>query len=106
GGVSAGEAQLLAFARAFLADPGLVVLDEASSRLDPATERHVEESVRRLLDGRTGVLIAHRLSSLAHVDTVAVLDHGKLVEYGRREALAADPHSRFGRLLDAAGVRR
>lgn len=106
GGVSAGEAQLLAFARAFLADPGLVVLDEASSRLDPATERHVEESVRRLLDGRTGVLVAHRLSSLAHVDKIAVLDRGKLVEYGRREDLAADPRSRFGRVLDAAGVSR
>ncbi|MGW2160690.1 ABC transporter ATP-binding protein [Nonomuraea sp. NPDC001699] len=106
GGLSAGEAQLLAFARAFLADPGLVILDEASSRLDPATERHVEDGVRRLLDGRTGVLIAHRLSSLAHVDKVAVLDGGKLVEYGRRADLAADPHSRFGRLLDAAGVSR
>ncbi|MFI7422164.1 ABC transporter ATP-binding protein [Nonomuraea sp. NPDC049684] len=106
GGLSAGEAQLLAFARAFLADPGLVILDEASSRLDPATERHVEDGVRRLLDGRTGVLIAHRLSSLAHVDKIAVLERGKLVEYGRRADLAADPASRFGRLLDAAGVSR
>ncbi|GGT27390.1 ABC transporter ATP-binding protein [Nonomuraea spiralis] len=106
GELSAGEAQLLAFARAFLADPGLVILDEASSRLDPATERHVEDGVRRLLDGRTGVLIAHRLSSLAHVDKIAVLERGKLVEYGRRTDLAADPHSRFGRLLDAAGVSR
>ncbi|MER6513491.1 ABC transporter ATP-binding protein [Nonomuraea sp. NPDC001636] len=106
GGLSAGEAQLLAFARAFLADPGLVILDEASSRLDPATERHVEDAVRRLLDGRTGVLIAHRLSSLAHVDKIAVLERGKLVEYGRRADLAADPGSRFGRLLDAAGVTR
>ncbi|MEU1727368.1 ABC transporter ATP-binding protein [Nonomuraea sp. NPDC005692] len=106
GGLSAGEAQLLAFARAFLADPGLVILDEASSRLDPATERHVEDGVRRLLDGRTGVLIAHRLSSLAHVDKIAVLERGKLVEYGRRADLAADPGSRFGRLLDAAGVSR
>ncbi|MFI6927678.1 ABC transporter ATP-binding protein [Nonomuraea spiralis] len=106
GELSAGEAQLLAFARAFLADPGLVILDEASSRLDPATERHVEDGVRRLLDGRTGVLIAHRLSSLAHVDKIAVLERGKLVEYGRRADLAADPNSRFGRLLDAAGVSR
>ncbi|MFI7695017.1 ABC transporter ATP-binding protein [Nonomuraea sp. NPDC049655] len=106
GGLSAGEAQLLAFARAFLADPGLVILDEASSRLDPATERHVEDGVRRLLDGRSGVLIAHRLSSLAHVDKIAVLERGKLVEYGRRADLAADPGSRFGRLLDAAGVSR
>ncbi|MEV0388273.1 ABC transporter ATP-binding protein [Nonomuraea sp. NPDC050643] len=105
-GVSAGEAQLIAFARAFLADPGLVVLDEASSRLDPATERRIEESVDRLLTGRTGVIIAHRLSSLAKVDKIAVLDQGKVVEYGRRADLAADPGSRFGRLLDLAGVRR
>lgn len=104
--VSAGQAQLLAFARAFLADPGLVVLDEASSRLDPATERRIEDGVARLLRGRTGVIIAHRLSSLARVDKIAVLDHGKIVEYGRRADLAADPHSRFGRLLDLAGVSR
>ncbi|MEV6038659.1 ABC transporter ATP-binding protein [Nonomuraea sp. NPDC052116] len=104
--VSAGEAQLIAFARAFLADPGLVVLDEASSRLDPATERRIERSIDRLLDGRTGVIIAHRLSSLSRVDKIAVLDHGKIVECGRRADLAADPGSRFGRLLDLAGVSR
>ncbi|MGV9379879.1 ABC transporter ATP-binding protein [Nonomuraea sp. NPDC003707] len=104
--VSAGEAQLIAFARAFLADPGLVVLDEASSRLDPATERRIERSIDRLLDGRTGVIIAHRLSSLSRVDKIAVLDHGKIVEYGRRADLAAAPGSRFGRLLDLAGVSR
>ncbi|WP_436763663.1 ABC transporter ATP-binding protein [Streptosporangium sp. V21-05] len=105
-GVSAGEAQLLAFARAFLADPGLVVLDEASSRLDPATERRVEESVDRLLTGRTGVLIAHRLSSLSRVDKIAVIDRGRVVEYGYREDLVADPRSRFARMLDVAGVVR
>jgi ATP-binding cassette, subfamily B, bacterial len=105
-GVSAGEAQLLAFARAFLTDPGLVVLDEASSRLDPATEMWIESAVDRLLDGRTGVLIAHRLSSLNRVDQIAVVDDGRIVEYGRREELAADPASRFSHLLDAAGVTR
>lgn len=105
-GVSAGEAQLLAFARAFLTDPGLVVLDEASSRLDPATEQHIEHAIGRLLDNRTAVLIAHRLSSLARVDKIAVVDDGRVVEYGARDELAADPTSRFGQLLDAAGVRR
>ncbi|MEO3870794.1 ABC transporter ATP-binding protein [Nonomuraea sp. B12E4] len=104
--VSGGEAQLIAFARAFLADPGLVVLDEPSSRLDPATERRIEHSVGRLLDGRTGVIIAHRLSSLSRVDKIAVLDQGKVIEYGRRADLAADPGSRFRRLLDLAGVGR
>ena len=106
GGVSAGEGQLIAFARAFLTDPGLVVLDEASSRLDPATEAHIEAAVDRLLAGRTAVLIAHRLSSLSRVDQIAVVDGGQVVEYGPRQGLAADPTSRFGRLLDAAGVTR
>ncbi|HVX47495.1 MAG TPA: ABC transporter ATP-binding protein [Mycobacteriales bacterium] len=101
-GTSAGEAQLLALARAFLADPGLVVLDEASSRLDPATERRVEKAVHRLLDRRTGVLIAHRLSSLSFVDHIAVVESGRIVEFGRRAELAADPASRFARLLAAA----
>jgi ABC-type multidrug transport system fused ATPase/permease subunit len=106
GGLSAGEAQLLAFARAFLTDPGLVVLDEASSRLDPATELRIEAAIGRLLSDRTGILIAHRLSSLSRVDQIAVVDDGQVVEYGRREQLAADPSSRFARLLDAAGVTR
>jgi ATP-binding cassette, subfamily B, bacterial len=102
--VSAGQAQLLAFARALLADPGLVVLDEVSSRLDPATERHIGHSTARLLTGRTGVLIAHRLESLSRVDRIAVLSDGKVVEHGRREELLADPASRFARML--AGVCR
>ncbi|QSB14113.1 ABC transporter ATP-binding protein [Natronosporangium hydrolyticum] len=106
GGVSAGEAQLIAFARAFLRDPGLVVLDEAASRLDPATEELIDHTMDRLLAGRTGVLIAHRLSSLSRVDMIAVVDGGRIVEYGPRAQLAADPQSHFGHLLDAAGVAR
>ncbi|MCT9930387.1 ABC transporter ATP-binding protein/permease [Planotetraspora sp. A-T 1434] len=105
-GVSAGEAQLLAFARALLADPGLVVLDEAASRLDPATERSIERCVDRLLTGRTGVIISHRLSSLSRVDKIAVIADGRVVEYGCREELVADPGSRFSRMLEMAGVPR
>jgi ABC-type multidrug transport system fused ATPase/permease subunit len=104
-GLSAGEAQLLAFARAFLADPDLVILDEASSRLDPATEALVEHAVDRLLSGRTAVLIAHRLSSLDRVDQIAVLHEGRIVECGPRADLAADPESRFARLLAAGRTR-
>jgi ABC-type multidrug transport system ATPase subunit len=77
GGVSAGEAQLLAFGRTFLTDPGIVVLDEASSRLDPATENVIENAIGNLLSGRTAVLIAHRLSSLRRVDKIAVVDDGR-----------------------------
>jgi ABC-type multidrug transport system fused ATPase/permease subunit len=105
-GLSAGEAQLLAFTRVFLTDPAVVVLDEASSRLDPATEHVIERAIDRLLRGRTAVLVAHRLSSLDRVDDIAVLDAGRLVEVGPREQLAADPASRFARLIAAAGAIR
>ncbi|HUP86081.1 MAG TPA: ABC transporter ATP-binding protein [Acidimicrobiales bacterium] len=98
-GMSAGEAQLLSFGRAFLADPAVVVLDEASSRLDPATEALLEHAVDALLEGRTGILIAHRLSTLERCDTICVLEHGRVVEHGARRDLAADPASRFGALL-------
>jgi ATP-binding cassette, subfamily B, bacterial len=98
-GLSAGEAQLLALARAFLADPGLVILDEPSSRLDPETELLVERAVARLIEGRTAIIVAHRLSSLDEVDEIAVVDHGRIVEHDARAALAADPGSRFARLL-------
>jgi ABC-type multidrug transport system fused ATPase/permease subunit len=98
-GMSAGESQLLSFGRAFLADPDVVILDEASSRLDPATEVVLESAVDALLDGRTGILIAHRLSTLDRCDTICVLDHGRVVELGPRAQLAADATSHFGTLL-------
>jgi ATP-binding cassette, subfamily B, bacterial len=101
-GVSAGEAQLLAFARVFLADPGLVILDEASSRLDPATELLIDRAMTKLMRDRTAVVIAHRLSSLERVDEIAVLDHGRMIEHGPREELAEDPASRYGELLRIA----
>jgi ABC-type multidrug transport system fused ATPase/permease subunit len=103
-GLSAGEAQLLALGRVFLADPGLVILDEPSSRLDPATELLVEAAVDRLIAGRTAVLVAHRLSSLRSVDEIAVVDGGRIVERGLREDLVADPTSRFSHLLAVAST--
>jgi ATP-binding cassette subfamily B protein len=99
GGLSAGEAQLLAFTRIFLKDPGLVILDEASSRLDPATEQLIERAVDKLLANRTGIIIAHRLATLTRADDVLILDDGRVVEFGERLALAADPASRFSRFL-------
>lgn len=98
-GMSAGESQLLSFGRAFLADPSVVILDEASSRLDPATELVLESAVDALLEDRTGIVIAHRLATLERCDTICVLDHGRVVELGDRDALAADETSRFGALL-------
>jgi ABC-type multidrug transport system fused ATPase/permease subunit len=101
-GLSAGQAQVLACARIFLRDPDVVILDEASSRLDPATERLVHTALGRLLDGRTGIIVAHRLTTVAYADDILVLDDGQVREYGPRRSLAADPSSHFAGLLRAA----
>jgi ABC-type multidrug transport system fused ATPase/permease subunit len=99
GGLSAGEAQLLAFARIFLQDPGLVILDEASSRLDPATERLIERVVDRLAQSRTAIVIAHRLETIQHADEIMILEDGHIREHGPRSELVNDPTSRFYQLL-------
>jgi ABC-type multidrug transport system fused ATPase/permease subunit len=104
GGLSAGEAQLLAFTRVFLKDPGLIILDEASSRLDPSTERLIERAVDALLRGRTGIIIAHRLATVERADAILILDDGAIGEYGPRVALASDGASRFSHLLRAGAA--
>lgn len=101
GGLSAGQAQLLAFTRIFLEDPGVVVLDEASSRLDPATEALIERAVDHLLENRTGIIIAHRLHTVTRADDILVLEDGEVVEFGDRESLRSEPASRFAKLLEA-----
>lgn len=98
-GLSAGEAQLLAFARVFLHQPAVVILDEASSRLDPATERLIEQALEHLFAGRTGIIIAHRLATIQRADTILVLEGGTIREYGEREQLLQDPDSRLNQLL-------
>ena len=99
GGMSAGEAQLLAFTRLLLRDPGLVILDEAASRLDPITEARLERAIDRLLAGRTAIIIAHRLHTVGRADDILILEEGRVVEFGPRRQLAEDPASRFHRLL-------
>lgn len=106
GGLSAGEAQLLAFVRVFLRNPGLVILDEPSSRLDPATERLLDQGMRALLEGRTGIIIAHRLATVRRADMILTLGDGRVLEYGTRETLARTPGSRFAALLRAGLERR
>jgi ATP-binding cassette, subfamily B, bacterial len=103
-GLSAGEAQLLAFARVFLRDPGLVVLDEASSRLDPAADRLIERAVDKLLLGRvrTAIIVAHKLGTVGRADRILILEDGAVVEAGERAVLARDPASRLSQLLSAA----
>ena len=97
--ISAGEAQLLAFTRVFLRNPGLVILDEASSRLDPATEQLIERAIDKLLKNRTAIIIAHRLGTIHRTDDIMILEEGRIVEHGNRQRLAADPGTRFHSLL-------
>jgi ABC-type multidrug transport system fused ATPase/permease subunit len=101
-GLSAGEAQLLALARVWLRDPDIVVLDEATARVDPATEERLEAAIARLTLGRTTLIIAHRLSTLRHVDEILVLDHGRIIEHGNRVDLADNIDSRYRNLLELA----
>ena len=102
--LSAGEEQLVAFARLLVRDVRVVILDEATARMDPLTERRVVAAADRLLAGRTGVLIAHRLSTIERAPLVAVLDHGRVVQQGRRGELA-DTAGPFRDLLEASRER-
>ena len=89
--LSLGERQLVCFARAMLADPRILILDEATSSVDAMTEARIQRALTRLLQGRTSFVVAHRLSTIRHADLVLVLDHGKIVERGtHRQLLAAD----------------
>ena len=87
--LSAGQRQLLAFARALLADPRILILDEATSSVDTQTERQIQAALRRLLQGRTSFVIAHRLSTIREVDTVVVMRQGRIVERGSHDELVA-----------------
>jgi ABC-type multidrug transport system fused ATPase/permease subunit len=97
--LSAGERQLVAFARAFFAEPAILILDEATSSVDPGTERRLEVALSRLLSGRTSLIIAHRLSTVEHSDRILVMEQGRIVEDGDHRALLAGggPYSRLYR---------
>jgi ATP-binding cassette subfamily B protein len=97
--LSAGQRQLVAFARAWLADPTLLILDEATSNVDVATEARVQQALRRLRKGRTTIIIAHRLSTVAEADQIAVIEDGRVVESGPPEELLA-AGGRFAGLYD------
>jgi ATP-binding cassette, subfamily B, bacterial len=97
--LAAGERQLVAFARAWIADPALLILDEATSNLDVVTEARVQQALRRLRQGRTTIVIAHRLTTVAEADQVAVIEDGRVVETGPPEELL-DRGGRFADLYD------
>jgi ATP-binding cassette, subfamily B, bacterial len=101
GRLSAGQRQLVAFARAFLADPDVLILDEATSSLDVPSERLVQRALRTILADRTAVIIAHRLSTVEIADRVLVLEHGRIVEDGSPQDLVAGGEGRFSDLHDA-----
>jgi ATP-binding cassette subfamily B protein len=98
--LSVGERQLVALARAQIATPGLLILDEATSAVDPATERRITEALRRLSHGRTVITIAHRLSTAEHADSVLVFDAGRIVERGTHAELAS-AGGRYARLYES-----
>lgn len=97
--LSAGEAQLVALTRIFLRQPALVVLDEATARLDTATEILIEHAIARLLAGRTAIVIAHRLSTLAAADRILVLENGAILEQGTARELACTASSHYAHLI-------
>jgi ABC-type multidrug transport system fused ATPase/permease subunit len=87
-----------------LRDPSIIILDEASSRLDPATEQMVEAAVQKLLTNRTAIVIAHRLTTVQKLDHIAVLADGRILEMGRRTDLVRDSHSRFSAMVAGASA--
>jgi ABC-type multidrug transport system fused ATPase/permease subunit len=99
--LSAGQRQLVAFSRAFLADPAVLILDEATSSLDVPSERLVQHALRTILRGRTAVIIAHRLSTVEIADRVLVLEHGRIIEDGTPADLIEGGDGRFSDLHEA-----
>jgi len=111
GNLSQGQRQLLAIARAILADPRILILDEATSSVDTRTEKHIQEAMRRLMHGRTSFVIAHRLSTIREADQILLIDHGRIVEQGthaelleQRGAYYALCSGQYGDLDDAAAA--
>ncbi len=106
-GLSAGERQLISIARALLADPRILILDEATSNIDRPTEILIEQALDRLLRGRTSIIIAHRLATVRRADEILVMEHGRVTQRGRfAELLASDgPFRRLASELEGAQLQ-
>ncbi len=98
--LSGGERQRVAIARAFLADAPILILDEATSSLDSESEAAIQEAMERLMQGRTALVIAHRLSTVRAMDRILVFEHGRIVEDGRHDTLLTRPNGRYRRLFE------
>ncbi|MEO5496627.1 ATP-binding cassette domain-containing protein, partial [Bifidobacterium adolescentis] len=98
--LSAGQRQLIAFARVLLADPRILILDEATSNIDTRTEEALQAGLNHLLKGRTSFIIAHRLSTIENADEICFIDHGQIVEQGNHAELLAR-HGAYYRLYES-----
>jgi len=96
--LSQGQRQLIAFARALVGDPCLVVLDEATSSVDPQSEQIIQEAIPRILDHRSAIIIAHRLSTIEKCDQILVIEKGRVAQRGTHQELLEDPHGPYGLL--------
>lgn len=100
-GISQGQRQLLAIARAVLADPAILILDEATSSIDTITEMYIQEALDRLMEGRTSVVIAHRLNTIQRADQILVLEHGRVIERGSHHELI-EKNGHYAQLIAAS----